>query len=166
MDPIYLSINRKSKDFQLVHIDVLNRYGIALKFDFSTTNNSFVIKDGKLIVATPTRQDTPPEPEEFTIRIKEKFDGVIDPEEYGFKIGVQTTTDTYHPNRFPSTDLERGENYKITQITGSGIKPEFLIDLHIINKKETVRHFNAAAAADDDEAAVSWGTEFCRFYII
>lgn len=154
MKPIYLPVNRNSKDFQLIHLDMLKAYGIAFKFNFSNTDDSFLIKDGKLILATIFG------PKEYKISIDKKFRAVND-SKYGFMIDILTTNNKFEQGKFPSSDTERGDNFRIAEMDIDGaVKPEFLIDLHISNK-EILSGFKEFTGK-----AVDWGTEFCRFYIV
>ena len=116
MDPIFLPINRRSKDFQLVHLDALNRYGIALRFDFSSSSNSFKIIDGKLIRASKKG------PIECKINIDKEFRAINNPKlEYSFQIDIECTADPYQAGKFPSNNAESGDNYNVAVANRQGI---------------------------------------------
>lgn len=153
MKPIYLKVDRKSNDFQLVHLDALHGYGIAFKFIFFENKNAFLITDAKLIKASSNG------PIEYEVKIDKEFREVNEAN-FKFQIDISSSLNIYKPGHLPATDLERGNGYIAAIMDADGIiKTECLIDLHINNKESLVKSLNKKLAVD-------WGTEFCKFYIV
>ena len=147
-NPIYLPIDSSNKDYQFIHIDISEAYGIACKFLF--VGNFFIITHMKRI----NMED--PFNEECIIIENTSNDHFLKDEEVDYKYRLEislTNAIGKEDNDFKIINNSNGHNYEKKEISDPKPKKNNLIDLKILNAK-------------DNSDKVRFGTQFCRFYIV
>lgn len=190
MKDYYLPINLNFSGFQFIHIDAFKGFGVVCKFQKTSSNNTFNIIDMKLILATfggekyyevtpnfSSKKITPTQGRTYQQEVEKKG--------YGFEIGVELTNNPYQSSNLS----EMNDNSFLPSIyLPHGIDKKCIIDLHIDNEKEffdEITRINDLPSEDIEKfknirilenqvvdaaevvaLAATFGTRFCKFYIV
>ena len=157
---MYLVVDSKNPDFQLVHVDVLNGWGLAFKFNF-ISDTEFEILEAKHIIAHHIK------PIEYPIKDIKKSEPDNTTNTHGYKLSVEIyATQPSNHSRF-DRKVENNAYRKKKTLHSESPGIEHLIDVHISNKpkKNNLTEITSGNATKK-VPKVDFGTEFCKFYIV
>lgn len=165
---IYLKIDSQETDYQPIHLDVKNQYGILCKFKFDVlTPNEFEITHIKSLAIGSFGVL-----EEFQVNILKTCDEDRSPGiDYGYKIILELTTLKGNTDDYFKV-IKNGTQHKFTKKTGAILHKIYRIDTHIDekpNEPKVVHNLKEELNIEKNNFLsknIDFGTEFCRFYVV
>ena len=170
-----LTIDPTNTDYQFIHIDIKEQYGIACKFVFDPKDdNKFLISHIKNITYNRSIGGTL----SYEVKISSKTKRVSKTD-YEYQINIDLTKkignsdSDFETGEFTNTHITQQKFDHICKRKNGNTAPskDFKIDTHINIKpfsfKEFTESFNKETLAHDEKfaALITYGTEFCRFII-
>lgn len=180
-----LNIDSKNPNYQFLHIDVKEQYGIACKFKFDNNNpNNFQITHIKNVSYNRLIGKAI----EYKVKIKNKT-RKVSKEDYDFQIDIELTKVTGTEKDFNTKeDLETESDlgkfkHRCNRKKGENPKKEFIIDVKIKNKPFSFNEFSGNLFLQNNEKEeyknslesnepstefdnfITFGTQFCRFVV-
>lgn len=156
----YLPIDSENPDFQFIHIDVLQKFAVACKFNFNADKTKFDITHAKIIRATTLGPDF------MSFKSLSNTTSVTDlTKEYAWQMTIDLTPDVRDPD--DPVNFSKGNDFNIKR-TGAP-KREHLIDLCIPNLSFFIDLYEWLSSEDSDKKrpiTADFGTHFCKFYIV
>lgn len=152
-----LPVDSKNPNFQFIHIDVVEQYGIACKFEFDPSRpDYFRISEIKMVQVNPRNYNLPLE---FEVDIIKECRAVSGHSEYDFKIDVELTNRPGISIRQNTGDINRDFNHNFKRKQNGEPTKEHKIDVHIKNQPISLHRLV-------DKKVIRFGQQFCKFYII
>lgn len=157
---MYLVVDSKNPDFQLVHVDALNGWGLALQFNF-INDTEFEILAAKHIIAN--RSGTI----EYPLKKIQKTDpdDNRNSDRYKYKLKIEIFLTKPTSSSTFNVKIENIEYTKKKSSQSESPRIEHLIDVHISNNPYKT-NLTEKTLESTDGPIVDFGTEFCRFYVV